>query len=689
MSDTMIQCSGSLEAAQGAKGIYFMRANTGQPMRLWNYDRPVVIDMSGAVFAKTPTPILYYHDEWLPLGVTTEQKVSATTEPMEIGSRTVNEPGIFALWKITSSADFAKEVQGNIEGGFPFEVSIGANPLEMNRVGEGETVTVNGVQMKGPLAVAVRSEIKEISVCVFGACPGTGNFKASKTRKRQPGETQASDMEGKEGTMEALESTPTPALEANQAGAGVIQTPASSAPTEADIKAKKEQEAENERRKAIELIAKYAKVEAGVRIQIGEAEFKTINAAKNFAIRDGISADDFDKACQVATVSRSVGPVIHSKANGCRSNILQASALLSFGVPGEWLEKNGYTAAEVEAADREQNRVGFIPMMGEALQAAERPVDYLNPHQVVRDFHALQASGVSTTNFGSINIFSPILDKKMKYQYDQIDSIWRKLYSKRTVKDFKEVATVDWTVSGEGKDLIEDEDYPTVTISSSGEKFGTKKQGIRAAITWEQQVNDDMGELGQLGAKLVQIVYDSQCDGFWTDFWSSFSTKYNTSPAKNKTTKTLTTAGLSAAKKLFRALKNTNGRFINVTPTILLVPPALEDVAQELMKWPWAGENNTKGNIHQGKYTVWSDPYLGADGGFTSQGASDTCWFMLADPGRYPLGEYAVLNGYGTPRVVETWFDHKDNLNIRVKGTVGFHGYTSKLPAVFSDGTTS
>ena len=81
MSEKMIQCAGRIEASKENKGLYFMRANTGKPMRLWNFDKPVVIDMQGATFAKEPTPILYYHDDWLPLGVTTEQKVSASAEP--------------------------------------------------------------------------------------------------------------------------------------------------------------------------------------------------------------------------------------------------------------------------------------------------------------------------------------------------------------------------------------------------------------------------------------------------------------------------------------------------------------------------------------------------------------------------------------------------------------------------------
>ena len=86
------------------------------------------------------------------------------------------------------------------------------------------------------------------------------------------------------------------------------------------------------------MIAKFAKVEAGTRITLDEAEFKTVNAAKNYALKNGIAAEAFEKACIEASLSRSVGPVIHAASHvGSRSNVLQASALLAVGVPGEWL----------------------------------------------------------------------------------------------------------------------------------------------------------------------------------------------------------------------------------------------------------------------------------------------------------------------------------------------------------------
>ena len=132
-------------------------------------------------------------------------------------------------------------------------------------------------------------------------------------------------------------------------------------------------------------------------------------------------------------------------------------------------------------------------------------------------------------------------------------------------------------------------------------------------------------------------------------------------------------------------MKDSNGNFIQCLPMNLIVPLALEDKALEIFHSEWAGEATTRKNIYQHKYDVISDPYLGTDGGMT--GATDTGWFLAGDTSAYPIGEYAVLSGFETPKIMKTWYDDKDALMYRALGTIGFTGYTDKLAIVYSDGT--
>ena len=236
------------------------------------------------------------------------------------------------------------------------------------------------------------------------------------------------------------------------------------------------------------------------------------------------------------------------------------------------------------------------------------------------------------------------------------------------------------------EDLLESEDFPNLMFKSTGQEFAVSKQGVTAGISFESQINDDMGALSIVSDELLNIIVDAQTRKFWTYFWAWVGTQFSGSP-KNKIAKTLTVAGLSAAKKAFRGMTDSNGRFIQCIPKALLVPLALEDPAEELFKWQWAGQDNTKMNVHHGRYEVIADPFLGADGAMS--GATDTNWFMIGDTGRYPLGEFAVLRGFESPKIQEQWYDHKDALNYRALGTIGFTAYTDKLALVYSTGTSS
>ena len=681
----LLRCA-SPAKIESKEGVCFMVANTGQPMNVGFYDHPVVLDLQGATFEKDPSPVLFYHDDWLPIGVTTEQTVLAAGQTGNMGTRSLTEGGVYAMWKFTNSGKVASEVSENIQNGFPYEVSVGAMPLEMLELGRGETYEVNGYNLQGPAYVATRSTIKELSICVFGACPGTQNVKAARLAGHH--QKEEINMEEKSVNTPIAASTSPEVIEKEP-----VKTPepiqaAAVEKAEAPIQAKQEDTAEAMRRLSISTIAKTACVPEGAKVCIDEAEFKTVKAAQNYALKNGITADAFQRACIEASINRSVGPVVPT--SGCdsnRSQIVQASALMNLGISGDWLEKKGgFTPSCVEAADRERANVSMLSIMGDAIKATGGTVDYRNPRRIVEDYKAIHASNVSTSDYGDINVFSPIIDKQMRYRYELLDSIWQRLYRRRVATDFKDVATVDFEVKGRAKDLVENEDFPQVLLTSSGAKFATGKQGIIAGISFESQVNDDMGALQVVAGELVNMIYEEHTEKFWTTFWSVVSSNYTTGN-KNKTTKKLSVDGLSAAKKLFGGLKNKNGQFIHVVPQFLLVPLSLEDVANNLFKWPWAGQENTAGNVHVGKYEVVTDPFLGSEGGIT--GATDAGWFMVGDTGRYPLGEYVVLAGFETPGVKETWYDHKDALNIRALGTIGFHAYTDKLCAVYSDGTVS
>lgn len=76
-------------------------------------------------------------------------------------------------------------------------------------------------------------------------------------------------------------------------------------------------------------------------------------------------------------------------------------------------------------------------------------------------------------------------------------------------------------------------------------------------------------------------------------------------------------ASIGAARTAMRKFKDDEGRSLNVIPNVLLVPPALEDIANALNTVDRLEDG--KANLYKGKFTVIVDGRL----------TSDTAWFLL------------------------------------------------------------
>ena len=581
-----------------------------------------------------------------------------------------------------SPSQWREEIVESFKTGARWQSSIGSgiiDPTQKTLIKPGETRHVNGQDLMGPFILLDRLELMEISIVPAGADPQTEVLLASIQRNVKMTFEEFCASKGFD--LTTLDEVNRKALEAlyNEV------TPKDGDPAQPQENLEAEEEAEEKKEEKLEADGeaeddeKKESLEADGETDDEKKEKVQASARLSSAPRGAARVFPSLNTPRVGSPSESEIPT--------RSEVLQASALLNLGIPAEWLasRKGGeFSKRCVDAADRERD-TSILSIMGEVLQASGTRPDYRRPFSIISQYkETLQASGVSTKNFGDLNVFSPVLDKQMRYKYEMLDSVWKRLYKKRVVPNFNAVATVDISIEGNAKDLLENEDFPVVMFKSSGQELRTKKQGITAGISFESQINDDMGALNEVGDELLKIIVNMQTRKFWTYFWTWAGTTF-TNASHNKIKKALSIDGLSAARKAFRSMKDSNGNFIQCLPMNLIVPLALEDKALEIFHSEWAGEATTRKNIYQHKYDVISDPYLGTDGGMT--GATDTGWFLAGDTGAYPIGEYAVLSGFETPKIKKSWYDDKDALMYRALGTIGFTGYTDTLAIVYSDGT--
>jgi len=114
----------------------------------------LAIDVSGIEFKRKRNPILEQHDIYRKIGFS--NKLPNLDNKIE-----------FEEVQLLDN-EVANEFYQNSKDGFPYQASIGIRPTVLEEVSEGETVEVNGQNMKGPGVVFRKSIYRETSVCVFG-----------------------------------------------------------------------------------------------------------------------------------------------------------------------------------------------------------------------------------------------------------------------------------------------------------------------------------------------------------------------------------------------------------------------------------------------------------------------------------------------------------------------------------------
>lgn len=134
---------------------FAMVAYTGAPMVPGGWWVPVIVDLDGVRVASQQRPILRQHDHTRIVGHSTEVKISPA--------------GIEVVGVLSGAGPDAAEVIGLAKNGFPWQASIGAEPVRTERLEEGKTATVNGREVAGPLVISRETELGEISFVPLGA----------------------------------------------------------------------------------------------------------------------------------------------------------------------------------------------------------------------------------------------------------------------------------------------------------------------------------------------------------------------------------------------------------------------------------------------------------------------------------------------------------------------------------------
>lgn len=648
-------------AADGeAKGPpkFSMVAYTGGEMNVSAFNVPVVVEMSGIEGIDKSRPILLNHDF--------QQIVGHSTRIAVEGKNLVAEG------MVSGSGSAANEVTAAGKNGFPWQASIGARVIERKFVASGETVTVNNQTFKGPLIVATRSRLGEISFVALGADENTSARIAASQQQGVPmnfeqwlkakGFDIATLNEAQRATLEA-------AYNAEQtgdvkSGTDTVKASAGNDTIQAGngndwLKDRREAEA-----KEIDRINAIRKTCAG---KHGDIEAK--------AIREGWTADKVD--LEVLRAERPKAPAAGSGKPEMNNNIIEAAVCLGGGMREEKAIKAFGEQAVTAAAQRFNRGIGLQEMLLIAAAAngysGRMTINAGNLRDVLE--HAfIRAEGFSTLSVPGI--LSNTANKFLLESFNAVEATWREISYVKPAKDFKTMTSYRLTGDFTFVQIAPDGE---ITHGTVGEETYTNQANTYArmfAITRQDIINDDLGALTQIPQRIGRGAALKLNGVFWTAFLdnSTFFTSGRANYISGGTT-ALGSAGLAAAVTAFLKLKDSDGNPLGLNPDRLLLPPDLAVTGDELYQ---STNVNTGGsattakvpnkNVFAGRYRPIVSQYL-SNTNYT--GYSTTAFYLFGDPAGIAPMEVAFLNGVETPTVESSDADF-NTLGIQMRGYFDF-----------------
>ena len=272
---------------------------------------------------------------------------------------------------------------------------------------------------------------------------------------------------------------------------------------------------------------------------------------------------------------------------------------------------------------------------------------------------------MSTSDFPLL--FADILDRQLLQAYREAPQHWPAIAKPAEVRDFRNVkrfprgigggATLDGVAAGAS--------YPESSIADSTPiQYAVAKYGRRMPFDFETLVNDDLDALKDVPERFgraARMTEEKFVTELYVDSSGPHASVYTSGNANIVTgNPALSIAGLQTAMQVLGAMTDGDGNPIVVTAATLVVPPALEITAQNILNateirlvaaeaGATANQQLTAQNWMRNRVRLVVNPWIPI---VASSSNGNTSWFLFADAASGPAAlELGFLRGYSEPQV--------------------------------------
>jgi hypothetical protein len=248
--------------------------------------------------------------------------------------------------------------------------------------------------------------------------------------------------------------------------------------------------------------------------------------------------------------------------------------------------------------------------------------------------------------------------------YQVAQPTYRRISSRKPFTDFKDHSFLRVGEIGAFKEIAENGEVTYSSISESSEKIRAREYGVGIAIGRRALINDDLSALSDFSSMIAtraavdenRLAYSVlKTNGNLSDGKAIFDSAHGNKAASGTA---LDATNVAAAVAALRAQKSLDGMVLNLQPAFLVVGPAREVAARQLLA-AVAATKTSDVNVWAGFAQLVVDAEI-----------SGNAWYVFAAPSTAPVLVYGYVAGSEGP-VVRTERDF-DTQAVKVAASLDF-----------------
>lgn len=277
----------------------------------------------------------------------------------------------------------------------------------------------------------------------------------------------------------------------------------------------------------------------------------------------------------------------------------------------------------------------------------------------------------STSDFALL--LADVAGKTLRQAYEEAPQTFGPISRRITLPDFKDAKRLQIGEAPTLEVVDEHGEFTHGTIGEGREVFHLSTYGRIFAITRQALINDDTDAFSRVAMLFGRSARNLESDLVWAQITANanmgdgnalFSAAHgNLAPVGSA----ISVEAIGEGRASMRVQTGLDGAtLLNINPAYLIVPAALETLADQFVSQNLMAAQSSAVNPFAGRLQVIAEPRLDAD--------DDEAWYLAATPAQVDIIEYATLEGEGGPTVESRIGFEVDGLQIKAR-----HDFAAKV----------